>query len=183
MIIDRLLRFSNGQDLGQVAGGYASTDVIAFGIGIDASAPAIPSNANGGGARDMGIGDDPALKLLVVVQEAFTSAGAATLVVTLQGAPDDGTGVPGAYVSWWSSPIYALATLAAGARLLDMDFPRPPAGVPVPRFVRLLYTIAGATTTAGTVFSAIVLNRIDQMYNSTDNATLGGYRAGITVAN
>lgn len=182
MIIDRLLRFSNGQDLSQTANDYASTDVVDFGIGT-AAAPAIPSNAHGGGVRDMGVGDNPALKLLVIVQETFDSAGAATLVVTVQGAPDDGTGVPGAYVSWWASPAYAYTDLVAGARLLDMDFPRPPAGVPVPRFVRLLYTIGGATTTAGTVFAAIVLDRIDQMYNSTSNAVLGGYRPGIAIDN
>lgn len=182
MIIDRLLRFSSEQDLSQVAADYASTDVIDFGVGTSA-APAIPSNANGGGKRDMGVGDDPALKLMVIVVEAFASAGAATLVVSLQGAPDDGTGVPGSYVTWWVSPTYALATLVAGARLLDMDFPRPPAGVVVPRFVRLLYTIGTATTTAGTVTAAIVLDRIDQMYEGTDNSIRGGYRAGVTVDN
>lgn len=182
MIIDRLLRFSNGQDLSQVVGDYASTDVIDFGLGTSTD-PAIPSNANGGGARDMGIGDDPALKLLVQVVEGFASAGAATLQVTIQGAPDDGTGVPGAYTSWWTSPVYALAALGAGARLLDMDFPRPPSGVAIPRFVRLLYTIGTATTTLGTVTAALVLDRDDQMYNSTDNSIAGGYRAGINVAN
>jgi hypothetical protein len=183
MIIDRLLRFSSGQDLSQVANDYASTDVIDFGIGTSA-APAIPSNANGGGARDMGIGDDPALKFVVIVQEAFASAtSAATLQITLQGAPDDGTGVPGAYVSWWASPLYTVAQLTLGARLLDIDFPRPPQGAPVPRFVRLLYTIASETTTAGTVFAALVLDRLDQMYNGTDNAVLGGYRPGVVVQN
>jgi len=33
-----------------------------------------------------------------------------------------------------SSPAYALATLAAGAKLYEMDMPRPPAGVAIPRF-------------------------------------------------
>lgn len=182
MIIDRLLRFSNGQDLAQVVATYASTDVIDFGIGTSTN-PAIPSNANGGGVRDMGIGDDPALKLLVMVQTAFVSAGGGTLQVTLQGAPDDGTGAPGAYVSWWASPIYTIAQLVAGARLLDMDFPRPPQGVPIPRFVRLLYGVATATITAGTLFSAIVLDRIDQFYSGSDNSIPGGYRPGIAVAN
>src|SRR5207237_6687185 len=140
--------------------------------------------ANLQGARDIGIGDDPALKLLVQVVTAFTSAGAATLSVTLQGAPDNGSGAPGSYASWWSSPTYALATLAvAGARLYDMDMPRPPAGIAIPRFLRLSYVIGGATTTAGTVFSAIVLDRMDQAYSSTSNAVMGGYPAGITVAN
>lgn len=182
MIIDRLLRFSNGQDLAQVVATYPSTDVIDFGIGTSAN-PAIPSNANGGGVRDMGIGDDPALKLLVQVQTAFVSAGGGTLQITLQGAPDDGTGAPGAYVSWWVSPIYTIAQLVAGARLYDMDFPRPPQGVAVPRFVRLLYGVATATITTGTLFAAVVLDRFDQMYNGTNNAIKGGYPPGTVVAN
>lgn len=182
MIIDRLLRFSNGQDLAQVEGTYPSTDVIDFGIGTAAN-PAIPSNANGGGARDMGIGDDPSLKFVCWVQTAFVSAGGGTLQVTLQGAPDDGTGAPGAYTSWWSSPLYTIAQLTAGARLFDMDMPRPPQGVAVPRFVRLLYGVATATITTGTLFSSLVLDRLDQMYNGTNNGVLGGYRPGVVVAN
>lgn len=183
MILDALLQFSNGQDLSQVVGDYPSTNEIDFGLGTSAD-PAIPSPANGGGRRDMGIGDKPALKLLVQIGAAFTSGGAATMSVSLQGAPDDGTGAPGAYVTWWTSPVYDLATLAiAGGRLMNIDFPRPPQGVPVPRFVRLLYTIAGATTTAGTASAYIVIDRDDQMYEGTNNAIQGGYRAGLNVAN
>lgn len=183
MILDALLQFSSAQDLSQVVGDYPSTNVIDLGIGTTAN-PAIPSNANGGGARDLGIGDNPALKLLVQVIEAFTSGGAATMSVSLQGADDDGTGAPGAFTTWYTSPAYALATLAVvGNRLLNMDMPRPPAGVAIPRFLRLLYTIAGATTTAGTASAFIVLDRDDQAYKSTNSGIPGGYPAGLTVAN
>lgn len=178
MILDGLLQFDNAVSLAIAVGTQASTNVLDFGI-----SSGIPSSANGGGARDMGIGDDPALKLLVQVATTFTSGGAGTLSVALQGAPDNGSGVPGAFTTWWVSPVYALATLTAGGRLLDMDFPRPPDGVAIPRFVRLLYTVAGATMTAGNVSSYIVLDRDDQMYKSTNNATQGGYPAGVTVAN
>lgn len=182
MIIDSLLRLSNAQSLAIAVGTEPSTNVIDFGLGTAAD-PAIPSNANGGGARDMGVGDKPALKLLAQIGTAATSGGAGTLQISIQGAPDDGTGAPGAYTTWWSSPAYALATLAAGARLLDMDLPRPPAGVAIPRFVRLLYTIGTADLTGGTITAAIVLDRDDQPYASTDNAVIGGYRAGLNVAN
>lgn len=182
MILDALLQFDNAASLAIAAGTQASTNVIDFGLGTSAN-PAIPSNANGGGARDMGIGDDPALKLLVQVSTTFTSGGAGTLSVAIQGAPDNGSGAPGSYTTWWTSPTYALATLVAGARLLNMDFPRPPAGVAVPRFVRLLYTVAGATMTAGAVSAYLVLDRDDQMYNSTNNAVLGGYPPGIAISN
>ena len=178
MILDALLQFSNAQNLAQIAGTYASTNQI------DLHMAGIPTLANLQGARDIGIGDDPALKLLVQVVTAFTSTGAATLVVALQGATDDGTGAASTFSTWWASPAYALATIAvAGARLLDMDMPRPPAGIAVPRFLRLLYTVGAQTTTAGTVSSYIVLDRMDQMYSSTGNAVMGGYPAGINVAN
>src|SRR5262245_52209811 len=140
----------------------------------------IPVLANLQGARDMGVGDKPALKLLIQVVTAF--AGGTSLIVALQGAPDNGSGAPGTFVTWWASAAVALASLTVGARLYDMDMPRPPPGVAVPRFLRLSYTSAG-TFTGGAIGAWIVIDRMDQMYNSTNNAVLGGYPAGIIVAN
>lgn len=178
MILDAFQQFDNAVSLAIAAGTQASTNVLDYGI-----SSGIPTSANGGGARDMGVGDDPALKLVVIVTTTFTSGGAGTLAVALQGAVDNGSGVPAAFSTWWTSPTYALATLNAGSRLLDMDFPRPPDGIAVPRFVRLLYTVGTATMTAGNVSAFVVLDRPDQMYQSTDNSILGGYPAGINIAN
>lgn len=178
MILDALQQFDNAVSLAIAPGTQASTNILDYGI-----LSGIPSSANGGGARDMGIGDDPALKLLVQVGTTFTSGGAGTLSVAIQGAPDNGSGAPGTFVTWYVSPAYALATLTAGGRLLNMDFPRPPDGVVVPRFVRLLYTVGAVAFTAGTITAFVVLDRDDQMYNSTDNSVLGGYPAGITINN
>ncbi len=182
MIIDNYLCFDppgSPRNLAQVAATYDSTNII----DLHVLSPGLPVLANGQGARDIGIGDDPALKLIVQVITAFTSGGAGTLAVELQGATDNGAGAPAAFSVWWLSPTYALATLVAGARLYDMDMPRPPAGIAIPRFLKLSYIIGTATMTAGTVFSAIVLDRPDQYYTSTGNAVLGGYPAGINVAN
>ena len=66
---------------------------------------------------------------------------------------------------------------------MNIDFPRPPAGIAIPRFVKLVYTIGGATVTAGKVDANIVLDRDDQAYTGTNSGVLGGYPAGITVAN
>jgi len=173
MILDGLLQFSGPNGDSPTASGN-STNVI------DLHMAGIPILASGQGARDMGIGDDPALKLLVQVTAAFS--GLTSLAVALQGAPDDGTGNPGTFATWWTGPATALASLTAGARLYDMDMPRPPAGIAVPRFLRLNFTIAG-TGTGGTIKAYIVLDRHDQMYNATNNAILGGYPAGVTVAN
>jgi hypothetical protein len=178
MILDAFLQFDSAVSLAIGAGTQASTNVLDFGI-----SSGIPSSANGGGARDMGIGDDPALKLLVVVTTTFTSGGAATLAVALQGAVDNGAGAPAAYSTWWTSPTYALATLNAGSRLLDMDFPRPPDGIAIPRFVRLLWTVGTTNFTAGNASAYVVLDREDYNYQGTDNSIRGGYPAGITVAN
>lgn len=177
MILDAFLQFDSAASLAIAVGTQASTNII------DLHMAGIPVLSNNQGARDIGIGDDPALKLLVQVSTTFTSGGAGTLSVAFQGATDNGSGSPNAFSTYYVSPVYALATLVAGARLMDMDVPRPPAGIAVPRFLQLLYTVAGATMTAGKVSSYIVLDRHDQMYQSTANSTLGGYPAGITVAN
>ena len=178
MILDALLQFDSAVSLAIAAGTQASTNVIDLGI-----TSGIPTSANGGGARDIGIGDDPAMKLLVQVTTTFTSGGAGTLAAALQGAIDNGSGAPAAFSTWWTSPTFALATLVAGERLMDMDMPRPPAGIAIPRYLRLLYTVATATMTAGAVSSYIVLDRDDVIYQGTNNATAGGYPAGITIAN
>jgi hypothetical protein len=178
MIIDAFLQFDAAINLAQVTGNYNSTNII------DLGGPGIPVLANLQGARDIGIGDDPTMKLLVQVTTAFTSAGAGTLQVTLQGNTDNGSGAPTVtWSSWYSTPAYALAALVVGARLMDMDFPRPPDGVAIPRFLRLQYAIGGATMTAGIVEANIVIDRMDQPYTGTVNSTMGGYPAGITVAN
>jgi hypothetical protein len=181
MILDAYQMFdlpSNPRNLAQATGDYASTNILDYGL----LSPSVPTPGAGVGSRDMGVGHYE-LKLLVQIGTAFASGGAGTLAVALQGSIADANGDPAAWTTWWSSPTYALATLVAGARLLDMDFPRPPAGIAIPRFVRLLYTVGGATMTAGTVVAGVVLDRFDQPYSSTANATIGGYPAGITVAN
>ena len=146
---------------------------------IDLHMLGIPVLANLQGARDIGIGDDPALKLLVQVTTAATTG--TSMSVTLQGTTDNGSGAPGTFVSWYTTPVYTTAQLVAGARLMDMDVPRPPAGVAIPRFLRLLYTTV--STCNPTVSAFIVLDRHDLPYLSTNNAVLGGYPAGITIAN
>src|SRR5882762_5252782 len=114
MILDGLLQFDSAlvfvAGTTGAIGTNVSTNVIDLGI-----TSGIPSSASGGGARDIGIGDDPAMKLLVQVTTTFTSGGAGTLQVALQGAVDNGAGAPAAFSTWWTSPAYALATLNAGS--------------------------------------------------------------------
>lgn len=185
MILDAFLQFTGFPATGGIVVTGTNYDLPTTGTQnssniIDLHMSGIPVLANLQGARDIGIGDSPALKLLIQVTTAIT--GGTSLQVVLQGAPDNGSGVPGSYTNWWASPVYAEATLVAGARLYDMDMPRPPAGVGIPRFLRLGYVSVG-THGAGAIGGWIVLDRMDQMYQSTNNAILGGYPAGITIAN
>src|SRR5258706_6224328 len=127
MILDALLQFDNAVSLAIAAGTQASTNVIDLGI-----TSGIPSSASGGGARDIGIGDDPAMKLLVQVATTFASGGAATLAVALQGAIDNGAGAPAAFSTCWTSPAYALATLVAVAPPSPICMPWAPPATPPP---------------------------------------------------
>lgn len=182
MILDALLKFSDGQTF--TTGAVDSTNVIDLGTATTSAGVTfgLPTSANGGGARDIGIGDDPAMKIYCVVSTAFTSGGAATLAVSIAGAPDDLSGGIGSWVTWYTSPAYALATVAVvGAQLLPMDMPRPPAGVAIPRFLKLIYTVAVTTFTGGAISAYLVLDRFDQIMSSAGN--LSGYRPGITVNN
>jgi hypothetical protein len=125
--------------------------------------------------RDLGIGDDPALKLAIYITTAFVSAGGATLVAQFQGAPDNGSGTPGTYVTYAESRAYAVADLGLGNKLLPIDVPHrdPSLVVTFPRFYRLNYVVAVSTFSAGAVVAGIVLDRQDSAQ----------YPAGLTITN
>src|SRR5216683_2270226 len=129
-------------------------------------------------ARDLGIGDDPSLELLIEIITAFASG--TSLQVQLQGAPDSGTGTPGTYVTMLDSTAIAEASLLAGRYILATTVPRvllpTPTGVSsamaLPRFLRLQYVTVG-THTAGALAGFIVLDRQDYV----------AYPPGIVIAN
>lgn len=154
MIIDGLLLFDSAHQISASATTEASTNVIDL--------------LN---ARDMGIGDDPSLKVLVQVITAFATTNSATFTsVALQGSTDNST-----FTTMLASLPAALTpgTLVAGARLFDVDVPRPVPGQSLPRYLRLLYTIATGIFSAGSVTAALVLDRQDQV----------SYPAGINIQN
>lgn len=120
-------------------------------------------------ARDLGVGDDPAMKVLVTVTTAF--ADGTSLQIELQGAPDS-AGSPGSYTTYASGPVIAEANLIVGNRLMDIDLPRKAAGASLPQYLRIRYVTVG-THTAGAVYGSIVLDRDDPVY----------YPQGVSVPN
>jgi hypothetical protein len=185
MILDSLLTFtgtgngaSGGITDGQwtdapTTGTQVASNIVDLGI-----VNGIPSYANGGGARDIGTGDDPSLKLSVLVTEAFEDG--TSLQLQLQGAPDNGSGAPGSYFTMWTGAAVVEASLVEGMQVANIDVPRPGPGNPLPRFLRLNFISVG-THTAGAVEAQIVIDRDDQVVGI--GGAYSGYPAGITVAN
>lgn len=185
MILDGLLTFtgtSNGASGGITSGAYtdspttgtqAASNIIDLGV-----TSGVPSSANGGGARDIGVGDDPMMKISAIVTTALT--GGTSLQLQVQGAPDNGSGAPGAYTTMWTSAAIVEASLVVGAQLANVDFPRVVFGQVLPRFIKLNFISVG-THSAGAIEANIVGDRDDQIMGTT--GAYSGYPAGITVAN
>lgn len=185
MILDGLLTFtgtSNGASGGITAGLQVdspttgtqfSSNVIDLGV-----ISGVPGSAAGGGARDIGIGDNSSLALSAITPVAFT--GGTSMQLILQGAPDNGAGAPGTYFNMWSSNVYTEAQMAAGIQLANVDVPRVIAGQALPRFLRMSYVSVGTHTT-GTIEAQIVLNLDQQIIGAA--GAYSGYPAGINIAN
>ena len=184
MILDGLLTFtgtSNGASGGITSGAQTDSPTTGTQIAsniIDIGLNGLPNSAAGGGARDLGVGDDPALKFSTLVTTAFTSG--TSLQLELDGAPDNGSGAPGSYTVMWQSQAIAEAQLIQGAQLANIDLPRPVPGQALPRFWRLRFITVGTHIT-GAVEANIVLDRVDQIISATGFAS--GYPAGINIAN
>lgn len=149
----------------------ASTNVLDLGI----------VNGIGGNARDLGVGDEPALKLLMLSSGTFTSSGSTgTLQIDFQGAPDNGSGAPGTWTTYASSGALSQATInsyvgsvATGVKLFPIDVPHREAGAALPRYYRLNYTVASGPFTAGTVEAFIVIGRDDATAYPNNYSTAG----------
>lgn len=184
MILDALLTFTgtiNGAT-GAPADG-STTDAPTTGTQVasnivDLGLVGLPLFASGGGARDIGIGDKPSMKLSAIVTTAFASG--TSLQLELDGAPDNGSGIPGTYTAMWTSQAFLEAALIVGCQLANIDVPRVLFEQVLPRFLRLRYITVG-THTAGDVEAQIVIDRIDQIIGTT--GAMSGYPAGVTVAN
>ena len=151
MILDGNLMFT-GTSKGATGGiqSGAQTDAPTTGTQnasniLDLGLAGLPTSASGGGARDIGIGDNPMLKLFAQAT-AYTSGGT-NIYVQLQGAPDNGSGSPGSFTTMWTGPTVTATQIAADITstftnqtyLANIDVPRPPPGVGMPRFLQLVF--------------------------------------------
>jgi hypothetical protein len=123
-------------------------------------------------ARDLGVGDDPALDVVVLVTTTMLSAGATTLTIQFQGSTDNST-----YTTMMQSDTLGKAVLTAGTKI-SFDMPRLSASQARPRYLRLNYVVATGPFTQGAVTSFLCLD---------DHANTGianyGYAPGIVIAN
>ena len=155
MIIDKLLLMSNAQAITATA---ASTDVIDLGV-----------------AEDLGVGDDPALKVVVVPLSTFTAGGAATMQVAIEGSPDNSSWTIMAETEPLSLAAINSAVTAGSQNpyLCSWDLPSLVANQALPRYIRMLYTVATGPMTGGTLSAFI---NLDRQQNRS-------YPAGINIAN
>lgn len=188
MIIDAFLLFTgttNGAT-GTIGVAGTNTDLPTTGtqdcsnildIGVLNGLPA--SAVGGGGARDLGIGDDPAMKVLCQVTTTF--GGGTDLQVALEGAPDAGSNTPGSYTIMWEAPAaVAEANLVQGLQLANVHMPRTLGAQVLPRYLKLVF-ISNGTHTSGAVIGALVLDRYDQVWGTA--GINSGYPPGITINN
>ncbi|MGC9195347.1 MAG: Bbp16 family capsid cement protein [Syntrophobacteraceae bacterium] len=157
MIMDSLAMFDGGLS---ATGVFTGTSVVS---GTTFTSAAATDSANildlsqiagsaAGRGRDIGIGDDPELKIAIEVMTAFAGAGA-SMQIELQTAPDNGSGSPGTWAPINMTPVIPVASLVPG-QINTLEI------VPgVQKFLKLTYVVTGANMTAGAIASGIVLDR------------------------
>ena len=124
-------------------------------------------------ARDMGIGDDPALKIMVLVNTRFTSSStASTLQVQVISSAGEDLSSPTVLAESGTFSAAQLDALPQGQRVFDIDVPR--ARGTLQRYLGLRYLIGGPVAlSAGALSAFIVLDRDDII----------SYPAGVVISN
>lgn len=145
---DSLLQFSLAQAITTTANATNLYDVTGAGSG---NAPAMigPNGVNTGIGIDIGAGDGMAIP---EVQATVTTAGtgAGTITISLQSAPDNGSYSPGTYTTIYQSAAFVGTSLTVGSVLTFQVPPNPPGVTTLPRFYRLVYTVASTATASFT---------------------------------
>lgn len=148
--------FSTAQAITTTANSTNVFDITGAGVG---NAPAMigTGGLNTAMGSDIGAGDGMAVPQ-VLVSCGVNGTGAGTLTISLQAAPDNGSYSPGTYYTLYSSDAFVGTAIDVGD-LLKFNVPPIPFDAPLPRFYRLVYTVAGSLTT--TLTANLLLNAPD----------------------
>lgn len=136
MILDSSLQFSAAQQLLTNAASDNIVDLL--------------------NARDLGVGDGPAVQVIASVNTAFATTNSGTLQVQFQGSTDSST-----WTTYVETPAMAAGGLTAGARIAAFDVPHRTPGAALPRYYRLNYVVGTGTFTAGKVDAWLGIGRSD----------------------
>ncbi|WP_375199067.1 Bbp16 family capsid cement protein [Cupriavidus metallidurans] len=130
MILDIQEQFSSAQSIVSAAGDVVSTNIY-----------------DTGAAADVGIGEE--IYLVTRLGAAVTSGGAATVQVVLQTADD--AAFSANLTEFPQSSALALAALTANTEISKQRLP-----IGLRRYLRVVYRVGTAATTAGTVDAFLV---------------------------
>lgn len=158
--VDNALQLSTAQAITATAGSTLVYDVTGAGVG---NVPNMIFGVNGAGVSqtagfDIGTGDGIRPVAMFTVNQTFTAAGAATLTIQVEAAPDNGSGAEGAYTVIQQTGPLALANLAVGADPLVIVLDPLLPGEVLPRFYKFNYVVATGPFTAGKLTANILLD-------------------------
>lgn len=157
---DQALLLSSAQAITTTAASTLIYDITGAGSG---NAPALSWGTSATFGADIGSGDGEARPVgYFTVPTAFTAGGAATLVVSIQAAADNGSNAPGTYHTLTETEAIPVASLVAGYNF-SLPIPAIKSGDALPRFYRFNYTVATGPMTAGAITADILLNPPSQL--------------------
>lgn len=146
-MIDKLLQFSNAQDVGFAEGSAVST------YSVDLGLPGTVPGLGGSPLADLMRGNKPRI-VAQMVEALDSSGGSGTLQVEL--IATTGADLTGSVRVLDTSLAIAEATAIAGYQF-HVDLPTKI----TERYIGLRYTVGGETTTAGTISAWLELNPSD----------------------
>lgn len=164
MFQDSLLTLAGNQAITSTAAGTNVYDVT--GVGSGTVPPMITGVLGTTGAAvpigfDIGAGDGMTIPVVTwEVPTAFVSAGGATLQISLQAAPDNGSGSAGTYQTIVQTSTFTAGQLAANT-IGQFQVPKIApnwVGEALPRFYRLNFTVGTSTFSAGNITAYLNLN-------------------------
>lgn len=154
MFTDAALTLSSAQAISSTAASTSVYDVFGLGSGTLATSAYIVGTDTTPGAEIGATINKPSADFTVTT----AGSGSGTITIALQGAPDDGSGNAGTYVTLSSTGPITGSTLTLGSRIV---LPAPASypitsGMGQPRFYRFYYTVA--STASVSLTGSLVLN-------------------------